>query len=228
MLEKHLLIDSRDRKPGSTIENAVFELDRPIHAFECVRANYVMTYNSFYNVTSNNNIWKLYTPDPNFTTTTTIAPGFYTAAQLAAAISLDAYTTVVYDANSKVFNWTLTNGYSFQPLTASSLLGFSDIRTGSFTSSPNLTNPQSIQFFSPELQGTDCSYFTKRETIGMYPFLRLPIFSEYGSSNFYQPSFPILIRCETGTLQRFSIQLKDGEGNEVSNAFEYELSLTFL
>jgi hypothetical protein len=147
MLEKHLLVDSRDRKAGSTIENAVFELDRPIHAFECVRANYVMTYNSLFNVTSNNNTWKLYTPDPNFTTTNTQPPGFYTAAQLAAAISLDAYTTVVYDANSKVFNWTLTNGYSFQPLTASSLLGFSDIRTGSFTSSPNLTNPQSIQFF---------------------------------------------------------------------------------
>ena len=227
MKEKHLLIDSRDRKAGS-IENATYELDRAIHDFECVRVNYVMTYNSFFNVTSNNNIWKLFTPDPNFTVTNTQPPGFYTATQLAAAISLDAYTTVVYDANSKVFNWTLTNGYSFQPLTASSLLGFSDIRTGSFTSSPNLTNPQSIQFFSPELQGTDCSYFTSRNTIGMYPFLRLPIFSEYGSSNFYQPSFPILIRCETQTLQRFSIQLLDGEGMPPSNSFDYELSLTFL
>ena len=228
MLEKHLLIDSRDRKPGSTIENATYELDRPIHAFECVRVNYVMTYNSFFNVTSNNNTWKLYTLDPNFTTTTTIAPGFFSATQLATSISLDAYVDVSFDSDSKLFTWTVQAGYSIEPLTSQNLFGFSGVKSGTFTSQPNLTNPQSIQFFSPELQGTDCSYFTKRETIGMYPFLRLPIFSEYGSSNFYQPSFPILIRCETQTLQRFSIQLKDGEGNEVSNAFEYELSLTFV
>lgn len=228
MREKHLLIDSRDRKAGSTIENATFELDRPIHDFECVRVNYVMTYNSFYNVTSNNNTWKLYTPDPNFTTTTTIAPGFYSATQLATSINQSAYVNVSFDSNTKLFTWTVQAGYSIEPLTSQNLFGFSGVKAGSFTSQPNCTNPQSVQFFSPELQGSDCSYFTKRETIGMYPFLRMPVFSEYGSSNFYQPSFEILIRCETGTLQRFSIQLKDGEGNIPENNFDYELSLTFL
>ena len=227
MQEKHLLIDSRDRKAGS-ISNATFELDRAIHDFECVRINYAMTYNSFFNVTSNNNTWKLYTTDPNLTGFTTIAPGFYTAEQLAISISADAYVNVSFDSNSKLFTWTVQAGYSIEPLLAQNLFGFSGIKSGSFSSQPNLTNPQSVQFFSPELQGTDCSYFTKRETIGMYPFLRLPIFSEYGSSNFYQPSFPILIRCETQTLQRFSIQLKDGEGNAPENSFEYEISLTFL
>jgi hypothetical protein len=228
MLEKHLLIDSRDRKPGSTIENAVFELDRPIHDFECVRVNYVMTYNSFFNVTANNNTWKLYTPDTNFTTTTTITPGFYSAQQLAISISQSAYVNVSFDTDTKLFTWTVQAGFSIETLASQNLFGFSGVKAGSFSSQPNLTNPQSIQFFSPDLQGTDCSYFTKRETIGMYPFLRLPIFSEYGSSNFYQPSFPILIRCETQTLQRFSIQLKDGEGNAPENSFEYEISLTFL
>ena len=228
MREKHLLIDSRDRKAGSTIENATFELDRPIHDFECVRVNYVMTYNSFYNVTSNNNTWKLYTPDPNFTTTTTIVPGFYTATQLATSINQSAYVNVSYDSNTKLFTWTVQAGYSIEPLTSQNLFGFSGVKAGTFTSQPNLTNPQSIQFFSPELQGTDCTYFTSRNTIGMYPFLRMPVFSEYGSSNFYQPSFPILIRCETGTLQRFSIQLLDGEGLPPTNSFDYELSLTFL
>ena len=228
MLEKHLLVDSRDRKPGSTIENAVFELDRPIHDFECVRVNYVMTYNSFFNVTSNNNTWKLYTPDPNFYTITTIAPGFYSATQLATHISQSAYVNVSFDSNSKLFTWTVAAGYSIEPLTSQNLFGFSGVKAGSFTSQPNLTNPQSIQFFSPELQGTDCTYFTSRNTIGMYPFLRLPIFSQFGSSNFYQPSFPILIRCETQTLSRFSIQLKDGEGNTPENSFDYEISLTFL
>jgi hypothetical protein len=171
-----------------------------------------MKHNSFFNVTSNNNTWKLYTPDPNLTGITTITPGFYTAEQLAASISLDAYVTVSFDSDTKLFTWTVQAGYSIEPLTSQNLFGFSGVKSGISSSQPNLTNPQSIQFFSPELQGTDCSYFTKRETIGMYPFLRLPIFSEYGSSNFYQPSFPILIKCETGTLQRFSIQLKDGGG----------------
>ena len=120
MLEKHLLVDSRDRKPGSTIEHAVFELDRPIHDFECVCVNYVMTYNSFYNVTANKNIWKLHTPDPNFTTTTTITPGFNSADQLATSISQSAYVNVSFDSN---FTWTVAAGYSIEPLTSQNFLG---------------------------------------------------------------------------------------------------------
>jgi hypothetical protein len=236
--QKHLLINSRDRTAGTSVENATFVLDRPINDFSCVRVNYIQLYNTFHNVTNvNNEFLFLNAPGMNqLLYIRSIPVGHYTAASLTSVIdgilkAVDGSLSAVLDTTSNQITWTLGT-YSLRQdgFSSDRLLGIRDltVRTGTFTSTPNTTFPQAVQFFSPEIQGTDSSFYTNRNTVHMHPFLTIPLFSSFGTSNYYQPNFPIISRCETPCLQKLTIQMLDGEGKQLQNAIDYQLSLMFF
>ena len=236
--QKHLLINSRDRTAGTSIENATYLLDRAINDFSCVRVNYIQLYNTFHNVTSvNNEFLFLNAPGMNqLLYVRSIPVGHYTAASLTSVIdvflkAVDPSLSAVFDTSSNQITWALGT-YSLRQdgFSSDRLLGIRDltVRTGTFTSTPNTTFPQAVQLFSPEIQGTDSSFFTNRDNIHMQPFLTVPLFSSFGTSNYYQPNFPIILKCETQCLQKLTISLLDGEGRVLENAIDYQLSLMFF
>ena len=230
MEQKHLLIDSRDRRRG-TIENGTFVLDRPIENFKCVRVNFVQIYNTFWNVTTLNNEFAV--TDGTTVSTRQITPGHYTGTSLATATNtllqgISATLGVTFDAATGLLNWTLPAPYSLvQGKSSDKLIGIGSVLTGTFSSVPNTTSPNSVQFFSPDLQGNDQSYFTNNDSKHLFPFLTVPVFAQFGSSNYYQSNFPIVVHTQSNCLQKFTIQLLDGEGNFLRNSIDYQLHLTF-
>ena len=232
--QKHLLIDSRDRTAGTSIQNATYLLDRPIQDFKCVRVNFVQLYNTFWNVTTLNNEFSV--SDGAVISTRQLTPGHYSGATLATAINtllqaISATLTVTFDTSTNLLNWTLPAPYSLVlGKSSDKLLGIAGLTTltGTFTSIPNTTTPNSVQFFSPELQGNDQSYYTNNDSKHLCPFLTVPVFAQFGSSNYYQSNYPILVHTQSNCLQRFTIQLLDGEGNALQNAIDHQVSLTFF
>ena len=231
--QKLLLVDSRDRVSGS-IENATYVLDRPIENFVCLRVNYVQIYNTFFTVTTKNNEWAV--TDGTMIYIRTLTPGHYTGISLAAAINtqlqgLDTSLSASFNETTSNIDWVLAAPYSLVQGTSSDRLFGSEnttALTGTFSTIPNLTEPNTVQFTSPELQGNDQSFFTNNDSKHMFPFLSVPIFAQFGSSNYYQSNYPIVLHTQASCLQKFTIRLLDGEGNQIENAVDYQISLTFI
>jgi hypothetical protein len=227
--KKLLLVDSRNRVSG-TIENATYVLDRPIENFLCLRVNYVQIYNTFLNVTTKNNEWAV--TDGTMIYIRTLTPGHYTGESLAANINtelqgLDPSLSVSFDSTTTNINWVLAPYSLVQGTSSDRLLGVNGLTTvtGAFSSTPNLTEPNTVMFTSPELQGNDQMYYTNNDSKHLFPFVNVPIFAQFGSSNYYQSNYPIVVHTQSNCLQKFTIRLLDGEGNQIENAIDYQISL---
>lgn len=229
---QRLLIDSRDRTTTSNLTLATFELDVPIENVSRVRLDWAMVYNTFQNVTSEQNTIVV------DGIAKTIAAGNYTQQSLVAAVDaklkeVDTGIGVVWSSTTYTATWTL-GGRTIDKTntTMRYLLGLNDLSTltGTFSSFVNVTSPNSIHFYSPELQsGTDVYRRTNRNNIHATPFLSMPVYGAYQTLNYYQSNFPLEIKCEIPqTLQRLTIYCEDAVGRSVVNQTEFQIQLSFF
>ncbi len=226
MNPQRLLIDSRDRTSQSTLDNCTFVLDKPIVATEKCSVDFVLLFNTMFNVTSQNNGFVL------DGITRTVPRGYYTSSSIVVAMdtllkSIDVATGVVYNSTTGIASWTL-GSHILTPSAMSAVLGTTVTSyTGNFHSFINTSYPQIVQFYSPELS-TDSQRTTNRTSLDATPFLIVPLFASYNSLNYYQPNFPLVLNCATSAITRISIYLRDSLGNPLENISDYQLSLTFF
>ena len=223
--QQRVLIDSRDRISGS-IQEAIYNLDKPI-SVKYLRLDWIQIFNTFWNVTSMNNAFIL------DGVTHVIAPGFYTSASLCDAIDLilkgvvDASIGAVYSSSTGACTWTLGT-HTFTPGSAQHLFGFVQPTTGTFQTLINTSNPLSINVLCSEFSGTDVMRFTNRSSLDKHPFFSLPIFAEHNGLNYYQPTIPGVSSCSSRSLERFTIELTDAQGQALMNLTDYQIHLTFF
>ena len=226
MNPQRLLIDSRDRTSQSTLDNCTFVLDMPMVATEKCRVDFVLLFNTMYNLTSQNNGFVLDGVNR------TVPRGYYNSSSFVLAMdtllkSIDAATSVVYNSATGIANWML-GSHILNPSTMSAVLGTTVTSyTGNFQSFINTSYPQIVQFYSPELS-TDSQRTTNRTSVDATPFLIVPLFATYNSLNYYQPNFPMLLSCSTSTVTKITIYLRDSLGAPLENISDYQLSLTFF
>ncbi len=224
MNPQRLLIDSRDRTNQSTLDNCTFLLDKPIVATEKCRVDFVLLFNTMFNVTSQNNGFVFDGVNR------TVPRGYYTSSSIVVAMdtllkSIDAATGVVYNSSTGIASWTL-GSHILTPSAMSAILGTTTC-TGIFSSFINTSYPQIVQFYSPELS-TDSQRTTNRTSVDATPFLIVPLFASYNSLNYYQPNFPLLLSCSTSTVSKITIYLRDSLGAPLENVSDYQMSLTFF
>lgn len=230
-----LLIDSRDRASGSLIESARYNLDKPLTDVSRVRVDYVMLYNTFYNVLEgmNNGFFVKFGGVDYYKALT---PGYYSPSQLIAALNtklkeVDASLGVTNPAGREAA-WTLPGA----TITAVSyeLFGLKEGQTGSFTTMVNTSLPQSISFFSPELSPQGGSRFARTRAdvwnVGedLEPLVTVPIFSANEGLNYWQPNYETWTTCPRTGLSSFHLELRLGgrTGTLAAGAIDYQIHLT--
>ena len=135
---------------------------------------------------------------------------------------------VSYSSNTGLANWVLGNRI-LGPDTAKHLIGVYENSTGNFQSSFNTSFPQTCHIYSPELSGVDVQRSTNRNQVDQCPLFVIPIFAEQNGLNYYQPSVQNVVSVETTSLERFSLQFKDAQGNPIENmTTDYQLHVTFF
>jgi len=227
MAQQRVMIDSRDRVPGSSIQCATYVLDKPVQNISACRLDFAQIFNTFYNID--------YSHDQLLIDSTiqVIKSGFYTDAELAQAIDVilkevDPIMSVTYSSITGVCTWNMgTHVLNFSS-SARHLIGIDKSKTGVFQSVFNTSTPQSVHIFSPEFSGLDSQRSTNRNLIDQAPLCVVPIYAPHDELNFYQPTFPGIISIQNTSLQRFTLQLKDSQGDDLVNATDYQLHLTFF
>jgi hypothetical protein len=162
-----------------------------------------------------------------------IQSGFYTDAELAQAIDVilkevDPIMSVTYSSITGVCNWNMGTHTLNVSSSARHLIGLDKSQTGVFQSVFNTSTPQSVHIFSPEFSGLDSQRSTNRNLIDQAPLCVVPIYAPHNELNFYQPTFPGIISIQNTSLQRFTLQLKDSQGDDLVNGTDYQLHLTFF
>jgi hypothetical protein len=85
-----------------------------------------------------------------------------------------------------------------------------------------------VHIFSPEFSGVDTMRSTNRNLIDQSPLCVVPIYAMHDELNFYQPTYPCIVSIQATSLQRFTLQLKDSQGDDLVNATDYQLHLTLF
>ena len=227
MAQQRVMIDSRDRVPGSSIQSATYVLDKPIQNISCCRLDFAQIFNTFYNIDYSHD--KLLIDN----TIQVIPSGFYTDAELAIAIDtilkqVDPTMSVNYSMTG-VCNWNMgTHVLNFSSSARHSIGIIDQSQTGVFQSVFNSSTPQSVHIFSPQFSGLDSQRSTNRNLINQSPIAIIPVYAVHDELNFYQPTFPGIISIQSTSIQRFTLQLKDSQGDDLVNATDYQLHLTFF
>ena len=227
MAQQRVMIDSRDRVPGSSIQCATYVLDREIKGVSCCRLDFCQIFNTFHNID--------YSHDQLLIDSTikVIQSGFYTDTELAKAIDVllkevDPIMSVTYSSITGVCTWNMGT-HTLNVSSARHLIGLNKSQTGGvFQSVFNTSTPQSIHIFSPEFSGLDSQRSTNRNLVDQAPLCVVPVYAPHNELNFYQPTFPGVISIQNTSLQRFTLQLKDSQGDDLVNATDYQLHLTFF
>ncbi len=228
MAQQRVMIDSRDRVPGSSIQSASYVLDREVKNTSACRLDFAQIFNTFYNID--------YSHDQLLIDSTiqVIPSGFYTDAELAIAIDtilkqVDPTMSVNYSNISGVCNWNMGSHTLSVSSSVRHLIGLDKSQTGGvFQTVFNTSTPQSVHIFSPELSGLDSQRSTNRNLIDQSPLCVVPIYAPHNELNFYQPTFPGIISIQSTSIQRFTLQLKDSQGDDLVNGTDYQLQLTFF
>ena len=228
MAQQRVMIDSRDRIAGSSIQCATFVLDKPLANITCCRLDFAQIFNTFYNVDYSHDQLLI-----DSTTIKVIQSGFYTDAELAQEIDVilkevDPIMSVTYSSITGVCTWNMGTHTLSVSSSARHLIGLDKSQTGVFQSVFNTATPQSVHIFCPELTGMDSQRSTNRNLIDQSPIAIIPIYAPHDELNFYQPTFPGIISIQSTSIQRFTLQLKDSQGDDLVNATDYQLHLTFF
>ena len=221
-----LLIDSRDRSQQSTVDNATYELSRPIVGTKKCQVLFCMTYNTLFNVISPSNALVI---DGN---TTTLSPGYYTGSSIVNSVdatlkAIDPSLGVTYNSISGNASFILgTHTITSTPLSFEMLGIKAATASGNFQTTINTTYPAVLSFHSPELS-CDSMRTTNRNQLDATPFLTVPLYAQYNSLNYYQSNFQIELNCSTTNMSRLTIFLRDSRGLAIQNPSEYQLQLVF-
>jgi hypothetical protein len=227
MAQQRVMIDSRDRIAGSSIQCATYVLDKPIQNVSCLRLDFAMLFNTFYNIDYSHD--KLLIDN----TIQVIPSGFYTDAELAITIDtilkqVDPTMSVNYSSITGGCTWNMGAHTLGVSSSARHLVGINESKTGVFQSVFNISMPQSVHIFSPQFSGLDSQRSTNRNLIDQSPIAIIPIYAAHDELNFYQPTFPGIISIQSTSIQRFTLQLKDSQGDDLVNGTDYQLHLTFF
>lgn len=227
---QHLLIDSRSRTEASNLQLATFELDRPLQPFTKFTVNYCQLYNTFFNITEQNN--RLVVD----AIIIFVPVGYYTQALLVSTISSLLQANVnplisVTWTTGPTATWVLgTHVLDVKQSTIRDSIGVTEFGvnpTGNFFTFINTSQPQSVQFYSPELAGND-QISCHRNSLHATPFLTVPIYAPNQILNYWQPNYKLEVyTSSTQALTRLSIYLLDGLGFMLQNTADYQLHLTF-
>ena len=193
-MTRFLHVDSRRRNAKSTTSRAEFDMPVHIRGLHQFRVKYFSFCNQLYNIVTGSN-------DTLVTgSTSTIPQGYYTHAQLVAAI--DALVPGILTAGpGGALKWTLGAAtIDVVNTTMRDVLGLSDRQntfTGTFTTYANLATPQSVCLYSPQLVGPE------RERVvhaglaqhTLQSFLNIPVTAPHGSVDTYMSDTesPILL-----------------------------------
>ncbi len=227
---QHLLIDSRSRTEASNLHLATFELDRPIQPFKKFTVNYCQLYNTFFNITDQNN--RLVVD----AILILIPVGFYTQAALVQTINsllqaiVDPLISVTWTTGPTA-TWVLgAHVLDVKNSTIRDSIGVTEFGvnpSGNFFTYINTSQPQSVQFYSPELSGSD-QISCHRNSLHATPFLTVPIYAPNNVLNYWQPNYKFeVFTNSTKAITRISIYLRDSLGFPLQNTSDYELHLTF-
>jgi hypothetical protein len=224
MAQQRIMIDSRDRVQGSSIQCATYVLDKPVQNVTCCRLDFAQIFNTFYNVDSDTIVVD--------STVKVISPGFYTNEELVQAIDVllkqvDPALGATYSTITGFCTWNM-GSHVLNLGSARHLIGLDEQQTGVFQTIINTSNPLSIQIMIPECSGADSQRSTNRNSIDMTPIATIPIYSSHNELNFFQPMYPSIISCQSTSLQRFTIQLMDSNGMKLSNITDYQIHLTMF
>jgi hypothetical protein len=225
MAQQRIMIDSRDRIAGSSIQCATYVLDKPVQNIACYRLDFCQIFNTFYNVYDSDTI----VVD---NTVKVISPGFYTNEELVQAIDVllkqvDPTLSATYSSITGSCTWNM-GSHVLKMGSARHLIGLEEPESGVFQTVFNTSMPHSVHIFSPEFSGLDSQRSTNRNLIDQTPLCVVPIYAPHNELNFYQPTFPGIISIQSTSLQRFTLQLKDSQGYDLVNATDYQLHLTLF
>ena len=228
-----LHIDSRFRTNNSSISNSTFNLTRPIRGVTRARVRSVSFFNTFNNISADDN--ELVTSSG----TVTIVPAFYTAptfvavldAQLAAAFGAGPY--VSFDASTNTLNWTLgANTVDGISSTMAETLGLPENATitGTFTSPLHLAFPSYLSLASPSFTSHEQNVHAGRpqQHIQVQPFATIPISSGYLGQQVHDPALPEQWMNVSNSLSTINIRLFDpSSGREYTEASHWSMLIEF-
>ncbi len=226
-----ILVDSRDRQPGSTIQNATFLLESPLHHVTAVRVDWIQVYNTYSNLTSSNN--QIGVVFGGTTVLRSITQGFYTPTTLVAAVNTELQAVsgglgLTYNSADQTGTWTGGVVLDLAATTLRHMLGVAS--TSPTRTFINTSFPQSVALFSPELGGgAGGALRTNRAAVGLNPLTVVPLFAGHNQLNFHQAYHNETKQLLKHTIDRFSIQqLYGGTSEPVQAAIDYQLQLTFF
>lgn len=218
-------IDSTKRQYG-TINQFYYQLERPVEISEVCFVSIEFP-NSFYNITSSNNV--LTTSDGD----ATIASGFYNSTEIVSALqtalqSLDATYTVSYNAvNARI---TIARTGNFTITWSSGLarmLGFSSTQTLSGSASYtgdyvlNLTRVRDVYITCPQLPLKIVDVGAPRNTL-----FKLPLNTELGSYLYTDFNYALELTKPNTSISALDISLLDVDGNFLDpQGVEYSFSV---
>ena len=229
-----LHIDSRFRTNQSSISNSTFNLTRPIRGVTRARVRSVSFFNTFNNVSADDN--QLVTSSGAIT----IVPAFYVAstlvavldAQLAAAFG-GAGPYVAFDASNNTLNWTLgTNTVDGVGSSMAETLGLDENATitGTFQSPLHLAFPSYLSMASPSFTSHEQNVHAGRpqQHIQVQPFVTIPISSGYLGQKVHDPALPEPWMNVSNTLSTINIRLFDpSSGREYEEASHWSGLIEF-
>lgn len=232
-----LFIDTRHRRPGSPIHDAVYDLIAPLPSARAFRLKSLQIANTFQNVTSLNNTLAVTGG------VVTVPPAFYTGSDLVTQIESQLQTLwgpygsgyVTLDVTTNTLSWN-TQGNTVDA-TASGLtqvLGLDPTQpayTGVFTSQLYLALPQYVSFASPQLRASDIQSIHASSTLArreLQPFLTVPVSSAFGEVSTYQPQYERAQRLGGATLSQIRIRAIDpSSGRSLTELTHYAMVLEF-
>ena len=222
--QQRLIIDSRDRNVGTSITDATYTLDNPLVAFNHCRVDWVYIFNTFFNITNLS-----ITIDGNIIKT--IPNGYYTKEELVTEIDskikeVDANIGCIFNTSTNLVDWNILS-HSIQT-NNSHTLGMYSQKVGSFSTLFNTSAPHTVEFFSPQLKGSDVYRRTNRNQIDATPLAVVPIFSDHNTLNFWQPTYPLAVDLDNvGQISRLNVSMRNTLGEILDNASDYQIHLTF-
>ena len=233
-----LLIDSRERLPGSTTARARFHLNEPILGCKRVTLHWA----SFVNQFSNGG-------GPESKTLIVLFNGLgypvnlfekhYTGAELAISTNTalqnhNAAWSCTYSATTNLLTFNLPGGAAISPtqgvidIWGASAAQENGVQlTGTFSTTPFLLSPQAVIFTSPQWSGHDEMRYATNDSMGAdkrrhSTGLVVPVFAGFQSSNFYSPAFKQSLDFGTPvSLDTFELNIFDEKGLDVNGMGEY-------
>ena len=222
----NVVFDSRKRVSG-VWDNCTLAFARTLNASR-FKVNFVSFYNTFFNVNSKNNSFKI------GATNLSLNPGSYTVTQL--ALTLDAIVKTV-NVNHSVtlfeqnyFNWNIGTDI-LDGGSATFLFGSQDRGTllGGFLTLPNLTSPDQICIRSNHLVRTSPVLELDQEHQEPY-LLNVLVDAPTLSQNIFRPLYEEYYSIlPVHGMRYFNFQLTNGFGEKLEGyPTEWILSVTFI